>query len=108
MPSSVLALLDLGRGMYTIGPMGLNTKDRQELLYPYVEIMQDCRKLAGLSQAKLGEEVGFSMKYVTLIEGQRRTPALDSLLALMAAAGVERATAERLVKEVLDSFEWQS
>jgi len=87
--------------------MVLTGEQRLDLLFPYVEIMKDCRETIGLSQARLAEEVGLSTKYVTLVEGCKRTPALESLVALMAAAGVKRETAEDLMREVLDSFEWQ-
>ena len=93
--------------MYTIGPMVLDNEQRQALLYPYVEIMRDCRETSELSQKRLADEVGLSPKYVTLVEGGKRTPSIESLLALMAAAGVKKETADDLVQEVIGSFEWQ-
>ena len=87
--------------------MVLSQEKRQQLYWPYVEIMKDCRTNVSLSQAKLAKDADLSPKYVTLIEGGRRCPSLESLLALMASSGVERATAEALVKEVLDNFEWE-
>lgn len=87
--------------------MVLTGEQRFEILYPYVEIMKDCRETESLSQARLAEAVGLSTKYVTLVEGGKRTPALESLVALMAEAGVKRETAEDLMREILDSFEWR-
>lgn len=88
--------------------MVLKQPDRHKLYYAYVEIMKDCRESIFLSQAKLAELVGLSPKYVTLVEGGKRTPTLESLLALMAASEVKRETAEDLVQEVLGSFEWKA
>lgn len=87
--------------------MVLKTQERQELFYPYVEIMRDCREGNDLSQAKLAEAVGLSTKYITLLESGRRTPSLEALLALMAEAGVKKETAEDLVHEILSSFKWR-
>jgi transcriptional regulator with XRE-family HTH domain len=87
--------------------MVLTGEQRQKILYPYVEIMRDCRDAISLSQARLAEAVGLSTKYVTLVENGKRTPSLESLLALMAEAGVRKETAEDLMQEVLGSFEWQ-
>lgn len=88
--------------------MVLKQADRHKIYYAYVEIMKDCRETINLSQARLAEAVGLSPKYVTLVEGGKRTPTLESLLALMAASEVKRETAEDLVQEVLDSFDWAS
>lgn len=88
--------------------MVLTTLERQDLYLPYLEILRDCRTQAGMSQTILGELVNLSPKYVTLIEGGRRIPTVESLLALMASAGVMRSTAEQLVQELLECFEWKA
>jgi transcriptional regulator with XRE-family HTH domain len=87
--------------------MVLSGEQRYTLLHPYVEILRDCRESSSLSQARLAGAAGLSTKYVTLVEGGKRVPSLESLLALMANAGVKRRTAEQLVRDVLNSFTWQ-
>lgn len=87
--------------------MVLTPEERQELYEPYLEILRDCRKQAGTSQSDLAEAVNLSSKYVTLVEGGKRVPTLESLLALMAEAGVMRSTAERLLEELMSKFEWK-
>lgn len=87
--------------------MVLKQAERHQLYYSYVEIMRDCRAVNELSQSSLAREVGLSSKYVTLVEGGKRTPSLESLLALMAASQVRRKTAEKLVSEVLSRFDWR-
>lgn len=86
--------------------MVLTSEKKRELYFPYIEILQDVRTQDGVSQKDLAEAVGLSSKYVTLIEGKKRVPTVECLLALMASAGVRRETAEDMVKEVLDQFEW--
>jgi transcriptional regulator with XRE-family HTH domain len=88
--------------------MVLKQAERHQLYYTYVEIMRDCREVNELSQSSLAREVGLSSKYVTLVEGGKRTPSLESLLALMAASQVKRKTAENLVKEILGRFDWRT
>jgi len=88
--------------------MALTQDERHKLYFAYVEIVKDCREAIGFSQARLADEAGLSNKYITLVEGGKRTPTLESLLALMAAAEVKRETAEDLVQEVLGSFEWKA
>lgn len=80
---------------------------KQAIYDPYVEMLQDLRQSQNLTQSFLAESVGLSAKYVTLIEGRKRVPALDSLLSLMAEVGLQRSTAERLVGEILDQFTWK-
>jgi len=108
MPHSVCRFLDLLYAWYTIAPMVLKQAERHQLYYTYVEIMRDCREVNELSQSSLAREVGLSSKYVTLVEGGKRTPSLESLLALMAASQVKRKTAENLVKEILGRFDWRT
>lgn len=99
-------MLDLVIQKFTIERMILTPEERQTLYAPYLEILRDCRIQAGVSQAALASAVDLSSKYVTLVEGGRRTPAMESLLALMAEAGVRRATAEQMFQELLACFEW--
>jgi len=84
----------------------LNGK-REKLYKAYLEIIRDCRVMNNRSQAKVARAAGLSGKYVNMLELGRRSPALESLLALCSAAGVGRATATQLVTEVLDSFDWE-
>lgn len=106
-PSSPFGFLDDESQWDTIVAMAvLTVKRKLQLFEPYVEILQDVRTSQSLSQAKLAKGVGLSSKYVTLVEGGKRVPSLESLLALMAEAGVMRSTGERLVREVMDQFEW--
>ena len=90
--------------------MVLTPQDKKELYFPYVEILKDVRtqeRLGPLDQSALAEAVNLSSKYVTLVEGGKRVPTVECLLALMAEAGVQRSTAEELLKELLDRFEWK-
>jgi transcriptional regulator with XRE-family HTH domain len=87
--------------------MILTSEKKKKLYAPYVEILKDWRKQNEQSQRALAEEVGLSPKYVTLVEGGRRVPTLESLLALMATAGLMRSTAEDMLKELLNKFKWQ-
>ncbi len=87
--------------------MILTSEERLELYAPYLEILRDCRVQAGISQADLAGAVNLSSKYVTLIEGGRRTPTVESLLALLAEAGVKRSTVEQMLFELLERFEWE-
>ena len=87
--------------------MVLTTLERQDLYSPYTEIMRDCRMQWGISQSDLARAVNLSSKYVTLIEGGRRTPTAESLLALMAESGVMRSTAEQMLRELLERFKWK-
>ena len=80
---------------------------RKELYYPYIEIMRDCRQQANISQSTLAEIIEISNKYVTLIERNKRLPTVECLLCMMAASGVQRATAEQMVLELVDMLEWQ-
>ena len=86
--------------------MVLTSEQRQELFVPYLEILRDCRTQSGVSQAKVAQSVNLSSKYVTLVEGGRRIPAVESLLAMMAASGVMRSTAEQMLQELVECFEW--
>lgn len=106
-PQSRPSLLDLVIQKFTIGRMILTPEERQVLYTPYLEILRDCRIQAGVSQAALAAAVDLSSKYVTLVEGARRTPAVESLLALMAEAGVRRSTADQMLQELLACFEWE-
>lgn len=87
--------------------MVLTPQDKKELYFPYVEILKDVRTQDAISQSALAEAVNLSSKYVTLVEGGKRVPTVECLLALMAEAGVQRSTAEELLKELLDRFEWK-
>jgi transcriptional regulator with XRE-family HTH domain len=87
--------------------MVLTTEERKELYAPYLEILRDCRLQARASQADLADAVNLSAKYVTLIEGCRRVPTVESLLALMAEAGVLRSTAAQMLEELMACFEWK-
>lgn len=87
--------------------MVLTPQERQDLYAPYLEILRDCRTQAGTSQADLAEAVNLSSKYVTLVEGGKRVPTVESLLALMAEAGVLRSTAEGMLEELMSRFEWK-
>jgi len=86
--------------------MVLTSEKKRELYFPYIEILQDVRTQDGVSQKDLAEAVGLSAKYVTLIEGKKRVPTVECLVALMARAGVKRETVEDLMRELLDQFEW--
>lgn len=107
MPTSVSSLLDHIYQQVTIVDMVLTSEERAELYEPYLEILRDCRKQSGTSQADLAEAVNLSSKYVTLVEGSKRVPTVESLLALMAEAGVLRSTAEQMLEELMGRFEWQ-
>lgn len=107
MPRSALGLLDPDIGQVTIGPMVMKPAEKKDLYFPYVEILKDIRQQEGISQSALAESVGLSSKYVTLVESGKRVPTVECLLALMAEVGVARETAEDLMKEVLDQFEWK-
>jgi len=87
--------------------MVLNPEERLELLSPYLEILRDCREQYGKSQAEIAEATNLSTKFVTFIEAGKRVPAIESILALMAEAGVRRSTAEQLMGELVDLFEWK-
>jgi len=87
--------------------MVLTSLERQDLYSPYVEILRDCRIQGGISQADLADAVNLSSKYVTLIEGGKRVPTAESLLALMAESGVRRSTAEQMLQELLGCFDWR-
>jgi len=87
--------------------MVITVEEKQKLYAPYIEILRDCRLQNGLSQADLAKESGLSSKYVTLIEKGKRVPSVESLMALMADAGVLRATAEELFNELANRFMWQ-
>jgi transcriptional regulator with XRE-family HTH domain len=87
--------------------MVLNPEQKQEVYEPYIEILRDNRQSRQMSQSALAELVGLSPKYLTLVEGGKRVPSLECLIALMAEAGVLRKTAEALVKELLDQFKWK-
>ena len=87
--------------------MILSTKKREELYWPYVEIVKDCRKIKGLTQAELSLAADLSDKYVTMVEGRKRQPTLENLLAMASAAGVRRSTMEQLLDEVMDHYEWE-
>lgn len=86
--------------------MVLTPEKKKELYHPYVEILKDVRTQDGVSQKDLAGEVGLSSKYVTLIEGGKRIPTVECLIALMARAGVARDAVENLLRELLDQFEW--
>lgn len=105
--ASALPFLDPEWHWVTIVLMILSPTKKQKIYAPYIEIMQDLRQSQSLSQAKLADAVGLSGKYVTLIEGGRRVPSLDCLIALMAEVGLLRKTAESMVNEVMDMFEWK-
>lgn len=87
--------------------MVLNSEERQELYAPYLEILKDCRVQNGISQIDLAEATNLSTKYVTFIEGGKRVPAVETLLALMAEAGVRRTTAEQMMQELVNLFVWK-
>jgi ribosome-binding protein aMBF1 (putative translation factor) len=107
MPTSVPTLLDQIYQQVTIVNMVLTPEERQGLYEPYLEILRDCRKQSGTSQADLAEAVNLSSKYVTLVEGGKRVPTVESLLALMAEAGVLRSTAEGMLAELMGRFKWE-
>ena len=86
--------------------MVLTPEKKKELYLPFVEILKDVRTQDGGSQKDLAESVGLSAKYVTLIEGHKRVPTVECLVALMARAGVRRETVKDLLTELLDQFEW--
>ncbi len=86
--------------------MAFDPENRKELYLPYMEILKDVRQQEGVSQAMLAKATNLSEKYVLLIEGGRRVPSVEVLLALMAEAGVRRSAAEELVKDLLEQFEW--
>jgi len=107
MPIFLITLLDPFTHLVTIVYMVLTSEERQEFYAPYLEILRDCRTQAGISQTDLAASVSLSAKYVTLVEGGRRTPAVESLLALMARSGVRRTTAEQMLQELMECFEWK-
>lgn len=86
--------------------MALSTEEKEALYRGYVEIVTDCRKDNNISQTALSQKAGCSDKYVTLIESGRRTPSLEMLIALMAAAGVRRSAAQELFDNLADDLEW--
>jgi ribosome-binding protein aMBF1 (putative translation factor) len=106
MPLYMHTLLDQICQKFTIVYMVLTSTERQELYTPYIEIMRDCREQAAISQSDLAVVVNLSSKYVTLVEGGRRLPAVESLLALMAASGVKKSTAEQMLQELMECFIW--
>jgi DNA-binding XRE family transcriptional regulator len=102
----VTVFLDHSTLWFTIVYMVLTSEQRQDLFIPYLEILRDCRIQSGVSQAKVAGAVNLSSKYVTLVEGGRRIPAVESLIAMMAASGVMRSTAEQMLQELVACFEW--
>ena len=87
--------------------MVLNSEERKEFLAPYIEMMREARIRNGISQADLAEAVNLSTKYVTFVEGGTRVPSVETLLAMMAHAGVRQSTADELIMELVDLFEWK-
>lgn len=86
--------------------MTLATDKRKKLYTPYLEILRDCRKHSGLTQSNLAAAAELSPKYVTLVEGGKRIPTVESMLAMMSEAGVLRSTAEQFLVELADNFDW--
>ena len=88
--------------------MVLSQEKRRQLLSPFVEVMADVRDLNGLTQSELAEMADVSTKYVGLVERGQKVPQVETLLAMMAEAGVRRNEASELVGELLDQFEWRA
>lgn len=52
-------------------------------------LLQLARQRAGLSQAELARRAGTSQSSIALYEAARRSPTMDTLVRLLAAAGFE-------------------
>lgn len=87
--------------------MVLTSLERQYLYEPYLEILRDYRIQNKVTQTELAAKVNLSSKYVTLVEGGKRIPTIETMLALLAATGIMRSTAEQLMQELIERFEWQ-
>lgn len=87
--------------------MVLTPLERQGLYRPYLEILRDYRIQNRTTQTDLAAKVNLSSKYVTLVEGGKRVPTIETMLALLAAAGIMRSTAEQLTRELIECFEWE-
>jgi transcriptional regulator with XRE-family HTH domain len=87
--------------------MVLTSLERQFLYEPYLEILRDYRIQNRITQTELAAKVNLSSKYVTLVEGGKRIPTIETMLALLAATGIMRSTAEQLMQELIERFEWQ-
>lgn len=87
--------------------MVLTSIERQDLYTPYLEILRDYRIQKRTTQIELAAKVNLSSKYVTLVEGGKRVPTIETMLALLAATGIMRSTAEQLMQELIERFEWE-
>lgn len=88
--------------------MIITPEHNEKVLFQYVEVMKDIRIFAGFTQTELSQRAGLSEKYVTLLEGRKRVPSIQSLVALLSAVGAEKETAVNLVMEFVNSFKWAS
>jgi len=90
-----------------IGSMTEHETRREEMLIPFIEVITSAREEHGLTRQALSEKAKFSKKYVTLVETGYRLPPLESMIVLCAAAGVPRKKTEKLVKDAMDSLQWE-
>lgn len=59
------------------------------LMRPAAEILRDARDRAGLSQTELGRRAGVAQSVISMYEAGKRQPALETLAALIDAAGYD-------------------
>lgn len=52
---------------------------KEEMKIQTGQMIREARKKAGLNQTKLGELLGVSQNYVSMLEGGKRIPSLDML-----------------------------
>jgi HTH-type transcriptional regulator/antitoxin HipB len=67
-------------------------------------IIRRNRKRLGLSQSELGERAGLRQETISLIESGNSATRLDTMLAVLAALGLELRTATRGHKYDIEDF----
>jgi len=80
---------------------------RREIFQEYVEVLADVREVNGITKRELAEIVGIHEKHVSHVENMRRIPSVETLLAMMAGAGVKKELAEEFCTNLINKFKWK-
>jgi len=71
--------------------------DKDKLREQFARILRQKRHELGLSQEELGHRAGLTMRYISLLECNKRQPTISTLFALSGALGVPLS---RIIKEI--------